>query len=171
MFGFFKKAKYDAYASQLNDALNETLNVYTIAVHTTNSYSITMSDFAKQLRTYETIYAGWPAAEEEIRKKAANVIDLRMMTIIRNIKDMQDAVLATYRKAVDLQQNEEFIAKVNAIGNSPADEDHSEAKQELLDTYDFDLNMSTGKAQAMTNLIVEDINKEMQKLTRISKYA
>ena len=160
MFKFIKRAKYTAYLDQLNENLNETIQAYQAALQITSGYIIATANIQKHLRMSEMIYDAWPAAEMEIRQKAGNLLDLRMMTIMRNIKDMQQEVLNTYRTALDLQNNDEFIKELNRIGEQEVNDNSAADMKALESKYDFEFR-SIPEIRQLISGIIQNINEEM----------
>ena len=82
MFKFVKKAKYVAYLTQVFENIEETLKGQAQFMDMKNSYLITSMDFQRPLRDYNTLEKAWGSAENEIRVKAASVMNMKLMKAI-----------------------------------------------------------------------------------------
>ena len=125
MFKFVKKAKYVAYLSQVIENIEETLKGQAQFMDMKNSYLITSMDFQRPLKDYNTLEKAWGSAENEIRVKAASVMNMKLMKAIDYASECNRNNVKLIEEIIELQNNEDLMKRIDAVGQSSAEIDNS----------------------------------------------
>ena len=150
-----------AALSQIAENIDQNLKSQAMLMSSKNSFLITSQDFQSHLTTSKAILNSWVHVEAEIRAKAASVMNLKLMIAIDHAAQCNRDLVELLEEIIELQNNEELMKRINALGKSSVEIDTTAEIAAIEDEYGIILEGLSKQDYYLeiSNAIFNDIKK------------